>query len=152
MIPSHDADATAEATESGITPRASLQFMWYRRAIGHTKAGVGPTWRISTDELYELIRAGAKAINGSDRPPSLHGPPRGETLEEVVEALAKAENWTRRLSGFLKGLNGSEARAAVDRLVKLGCPALPLHLQRKSHVHLELFQVHRVLQGLSRSR
>lgn len=101
--------------------RAGLRFLWYRRAIGDSKSGLGPTWRLSTDELFDLIRAGARAINGSSRPAPLHGPARGETLEEVVEALARADDWTRRLSGFLNDLNDTESKAAVRRLVRLGC-------------------------------
>jgi hypothetical protein len=101
--------------------RANLRFLWYRRAIGISKLHVARTWRRSPEDLFELIRAGARAINGSSRPaPIRHRPPE-ETVEGVVKALARADDWTRRLSAFLHELGTADARTAVTRLVRLGC-------------------------------
>ena len=101
--------------------RANLRFLWYRRAIGISKLRVARTWRRSPEDLFELIRAGSRAINGSNRPAPIHHRPPEETVEDVVKALAKADDWTRRLSDFLDGLGTADARTAVTRLVRLGC-------------------------------
>jgi len=98
--------------------RAERRWHSYQRAIGLSASALGGNWRLRADELYELLRVGAKAINSHRRGTSAQAGP--QELEHVVKKIAGADDWRRRLSVSLRGLP-TEAVQAVGKLVKLGC-------------------------------
>lgn len=105
---------------SGDSQRSYIQFLWYRRALEDFPPEASDSvWKLPAQRMRKLRQAGIWEASPAER--TALGLDDEYSLEAVIEKIARADDWPRRLSAVLKKLTDSDARRAVERLVKLGC-------------------------------
>ena len=79
-------------------------------------------WKLPNDKIRALFQAGGQVLRAFGRKaPSEVPHEQIEHLERLVERLATADDWSRRLQTFLQRLRNERARVALTKLVRLGC-------------------------------
>jgi hypothetical protein len=91
-----------------------------QRALGAKPKGM--LWRLSDAEIKALFAKGGEILRaGFNLKPANVAHEHIEQLEKVVDQLAAADDWNRRLCDFLATLQTETARNAFDSLVRFGC-------------------------------
>jgi hypothetical protein len=105
----------------GQADREQLRFAIYEVNKTANEETGESAWRVPEKRIQHLFSAGRKARGAllrADRPLALRESVK--RLREVVDALALADDWTRRLSRSLELLH-SESKRALEILVRRGC-------------------------------
>jgi hypothetical protein len=109
--------------------RAVIRFAIYREMIKRRKFGsYGAStadrlpWREPRETMFRLFRRALKARRSAFKSKSVEDKERATSdFEATVDAIAKADDWTRRMGAFMKQLD-RQAKMALAELVRLGCP------------------------------
>jgi hypothetical protein len=79
-------------------------------------------WRLPDVEIHRLFETAGQAVRilGRSAPPDVR---QEQTirLEQCLDRLVAADDWTRRLRVFLERLRHERARRALSQLARLGC-------------------------------
>jgi len=92
----------------------------YYRAINE-EPYVDGTWLVSRSELLDLYRAGAAVVNSARSAKTGKLETQVAHLESVVDRIAGADVWWKRLGSRMVMLRSARAKDARKRLVKRGC-------------------------------
>lgn len=111
------------------TRRAHRRFVLYANvpiAINQERSQGGRplemVWRRPEGQIRALLRAGGEALRALGRGgPETARREQTERLEGVLDQIADADDWSRRLHTFYQALRTDRARFALTRLVRLGC-------------------------------
>ena len=79
-------------------------------------------WKRPKDEIRALMQSGGEALRvlGRGEPANVRQA-QIERLEGVLDQIAAADDWIRRLHLFYQALRTERARSALTKLVRLGC-------------------------------